>query len=315
MDYKEKYIKYKNKYIILKNKLGNMRGGVLLQDIPEKLIHASLGRDYNIPQIDEFEGLSWGKILHSKGNTLSYSTLLHISNNGLCKWYFENIVGYRHIIKEESRLTPILDDPTSDMYKKLQIFISKILDSDPNDVDVNDYKTKLPELGLKLTVIFDNQTLRDIGVAYHRLKIVLEKMNKISQGKDDIFQKEMVKLDKLLNILQTMLYNHIYDKIKMIGLKIFFKYPTNEDIEQNKLTVDSLYEKQEVDNALAIMKTFDGEVEEYNDELKYIVDSDPSFYSEPEYKIIISKIKKLTEEVPDDKILQFKLPVEFNFLE
>jgi len=318
MDYKEKYIKYKNKYIkiksvYLKQYNNSMKGGVLLPDISPELIKASLGYEYYIPNIPEFENMGWATNIHSRGNILSDITLLHIFKHGLYRWYFDKIINIYYILnsKDNHIIDYVISKPKYREYANVQAFIKNILGIP--EINILENKIKLIELGKHLHNIYDNIILQKIGIAYHRLKVVLEKISafffQVQNPKDyDELGKQIYKLDKLLNILQTMIYNHILEKVKNIAFLIFYDTPSDELKAQEKLTLEFLKDEAYED----LRKQIEIDEAEYNNTLKNIIAGNPDFYNEPEYKIIISEIDTLILPVPDDIISQFRLPINFN---
>jgi hypothetical protein len=146
----------------------------------------------------------------------------------------------------------------------------------------------------KIRLIFNNEILKNLGIVYQRLKIVLEKMGLFTGEsiiyyidksvkallKDDAFERQynntMIKTDKLSDIIQTMIYNHIY-------------------IIMNQL----------IEEGIRLIKAG-----ERLDSLDAIAVTMPPFYTEPEYQIIIAGLDRLIVPIPDDNIKDFKLSDE-----
>lgn len=117
----------------------------------------------------------------------------------------------------------------------------------------------------------------NIGIAYQRLKIILEKI----QTMQSIDSHKIYKLDKLLDILQTMIYNHINVKIDFI-----YNNFENSFIHEKPFNVEKVYEQLNT----------------------YV----PTFYNEPEYITIMQHIEILKRPISDDNLALFTLPQSIN---
>ena len=246
MNYQQKYLKYKEKYLKLKNQMGGAGDiGVYIsskkpKDFKLSSILMCNELDSGILRTttfgDDFTYLAamnpeWGKQLHAYGNSMTFEELRDITMNGLIFWYCKFIIGLW-----EKKNSGSEEKPLNSNYAK------SIYDTDETLVRV-------------FATIRTLDYLQQYGVAFSRLKIIVEKANRHPQnnafGKlcDKIQLLIILTLFRIINPttfeckeIEEHTRNFMFLQLNITKQQIdFLQVPVNDD-DIPKLHVDYIFE-------------------------------------------------------------------------
>jgi hypothetical protein len=249
------------------------------------------GSKFYAPELRE-KGLY--SVLHDKGNTTHQDFLTDFFFKSLFQNYIERFLGYdlsynyAMITNPENKtIRPYDIRKFNRLYTFIDPRISITLERPENALkEVKANETQLTTVQKAIDMLKHNDILRELGTAYQRNKIVVEKIQDSVRSNPQL-QKELYIYDRITTDLQTMIFN-------------FMKEATSEFLSNYRAAATPAQRE----NACDFLETFR-----------------PSWLEKPYYKTLLKNIQLLMfpREVPgsltlDDSIkdaVQLKYPALF----
>jgi hypothetical protein len=205
------------------------------------------------------------------------------------------------------------------------IFKNGMFDHYVNNVRINEkYKKYFVKVYYPvIEKMADNDILKQLGIIYQRLKIVVEKKLKFveelrtskkygpTHPKYIVYRDITNNIDKFVTMIQTMIHNHIImilkDTVTQIPKLKILEYNLDEEI--NNIIGDIPFDMDHMDDINENLYY------QYNikidlEKIKESLSKNPSFYEEPEYQTIIKHLSELSKPVSSDGLRYYTLPEE-----